>query len=97
MPSNFLSFPNGDVIISIPPNDVYRLHSDVLRRSSPTHLGVLLAPEHGAQLAKAAVSGGCFTRYKLELIPSKEHPNGIFHRKVCIWPRDLVSHSRISV
>jgi hypothetical protein len=83
-PSEFPSFSNGDVVITIPPSDVYNLHSDVLKRCSPNHLGALLAPKYAAQLTKAAVSSGCSTRYKLALEYSDENANGVFRRKVCI-------------
>ncbi|EED17550.1 hypothetical protein TSTA_113710 [Talaromyces stipitatus ATCC 10500] len=75
-PSELPSFHNGDVVIVIHADEVYQLHSDVLRRCSPNNLRQLVAPEHVAQLVKAAVNGGCFTRYRLVLESSEKHPNG---------------------
>lgn len=83
-PSEFPNFHNGDVMVVINANEIYQLHSDVLRRCSPNHLGLLVAPAHAAQLVKAAVNGGCFTRYKLALEPSEGHQNGVFRRRVCL-------------
>lgn len=45
-------------------------------------MGRLLAKEHAANLVKAAERAGAKTRYKLELKPSRDHPNGLFVRKV---------------
>jgi hypothetical protein len=78
----FPNFNNGDVLISIPPSEIYYLHADVLRRCSPRFMGRLLAQEHAANLAKAAERAGAKTRFKLELKQSRDHPNGIFVRKV---------------
>ncbi|OKL61235.1 hypothetical protein UA08_03852 [Talaromyces atroroseus] len=80
-PSEFPFFNNGDVLIIVPPSDVYKLHSDVLKRCSPKHMGALLASKYAAQLTKAAVSSGCFTRFKLALEYSEDHPNGALQRK----------------
>ncbi|CRG87700.1 hypothetical protein PISL3812_04720 [Talaromyces islandicus] len=80
-PATFPHFTNDDVLISIPPGEIYHLHADVLRRCSPRFMGKLLAPQHAATLAKAAERAGAKTRFKLELMPSRDHPNGIFVRK----------------
>jgi hypothetical protein len=83
-PSEFPNFHNGDVMVVIHATEIYQLHSDVLRRCSPHHLGLLVAPAHAANLVKAAVNGGRFTRYKVVLEPSEGHQNGVFRRKVCL-------------
>jgi hypothetical protein len=79
--AEFPLFPNGDVTLIIPLGDVYKLHSDVLRRCSG-HFADLLTAENGAKLKKAAERSGVYTRYKLDLVPSMEHPNGVFQMKV---------------
>lgn len=82
--SEFPNFHNGDVMVVIHANEIYQLHSDVFRRCSPEYLGLLVAQSHAAQLVRAAVNGGCFTRYKLVLEPSEACHNGVFRRKVCL-------------
>lgn len=83
-PSEFPNFHNGDVMVVIPPTEIYQLHSDVLRRCSPHHLGQLVAPANAASLIKAALYSGHFTRYKLVLRPSEGHQTGVFRREVCL-------------
>ncbi|GAM36575.1 hypothetical protein TCE0_018r05765 [Talaromyces pinophilus] len=80
-PSEFPNFHNGDVMVVINATEIYQLHSDVLRRCSPHHLGLLVAPANAANLIKAAVNSGRFTRYKLVLRASEGYQNGVFRRE----------------
>lgn len=80
--SEFPSFHNGDVLVVIHANELYQLHSEVLRRCSPKHFGNLVDPRYAAHLTKAAQNARCFTRYKLVLQPSAIHSNGVFQRQV---------------
>jgi hypothetical protein len=81
-PSEFPNFHNGDVMVVINATEIHQLHSDVLRRCSPHHLGLLVAPANAANLIKAAVNSGRFTRYKLVLRASEGYQNGVFRREV---------------
>lgn len=74
-------FPNGDVILIIPVGNVYKLHSDILRRCSG-FFADHLTEENGAKLKRAAERSGVHTRYKFDLTPSVEQPHGVFQMKV---------------
>ena len=61
-----LSFPDGDVVVSLANGCSYQLHAGVLRRNS-TKLSSMLAEEHGAVLTAKAKKAGISVRYRLVL------------------------------
>lgn len=69
--NEFPHFNDGDVLVIITHTRRYKLHSAVLRRSSPT-LVALLDESPAADLSKYAKKKGVTTRYRLQLV---ENPN----------------------
>ncbi|KAM0715216.1 hypothetical protein Q7P37_009681 [Cladosporium fusiforme] len=65
--NDFPQFNDGDVLIIITPSRRYKLHSAVLRRSSPT-LATILDEEAAVELSKNARRKGVTTRFRLHLI-----------------------------
>ena len=65
------SHRDGDVLVVITEARKYKLHSAVLRRSSPTLLA-LLDESPAADLSKYAKKKGVTTKYRLQLV---DNPN----------------------
>jgi hypothetical protein len=64
---DFPHFVDGDVLIIITPSRRYKLHSDILRRSSPTFMA-LLAQDAAVELNKYARKKGVTVRYRLHMV-----------------------------
>jgi hypothetical protein len=64
---DFPHFIDGDVLIIITPSRRYKLHSDILRRSSPTFMA-LLAQDAAVNLNKYAKKKGVTVRYRLHMV-----------------------------
>lgn len=69
--NNFPEFADGDVLVVITAARRYKLHSTVLRRSSPT-LAALLNQLAPAELKSSARKRGTTTKYRLHLINNPE-------------------------
>lgn len=69
--NNFPDFTDGDVLIIITSARRYKLHSSVLRRSSPT-LVSLLDEAPAADLSSKARKKGTTVRYRLHLDENEE-------------------------
>lgn len=70
--NDFPHFADGDVLVIITASRRYKLHSTVLRRSSPT-FATLLDEEAAVELSRNARRKGVTTRYRLHLM---ENENG---------------------
>ena len=64
---DFPHFTDGDVLIIITPSRRYKLHSDILRRSSPTFTA-LLDQDAAVDLSRNAKKKGVTTRYRLHMV-----------------------------
>jgi len=71
--NNFPEFADGDVLVVITAARRYKLHSAVLRRSSPT-LSALLDGVAAADLSSKVRRRGVTTKYRLHLI---DNPEGV--------------------
>lgn len=67
MDNDFPHFPDGDVLILITSSRRYKLHSAILRRSSPT-FAALLDEQTATVLSKNARKKGVTTRFRLHLV-----------------------------
>jgi hypothetical protein len=63
---DFPHFIDGDVLIVVTPSRRYKLHSDILRRSSPTFMA-LLDQDAAVNLSKLAKKKGVTTRWRLHI------------------------------
>lgn len=79
--SSFPMFSDGDVMLVISPEHLYRLHSSVLKRCSGFFASVL-TESRAAKLATQAMRAGNTLRFYLQLIYSPANPNGVFQMKV---------------
>jgi len=64
---DFPHFTDGDVLIIVTPSRRYKLHSDILRRSSPTFMA-LLDQDAAVDLSRNAKKKGVTTRYRLHMV-----------------------------
>lgn len=69
--NDFPHFTDGDILIVITTARRYKLHSSVLRRSSPT-LAALLDEAPPTDLSRTAKKKGVTTRYRLHLVESED-------------------------
>jgi len=67
---NFPHFVDGDVLVIVTSSRRYKLHSDILRRSSPT-FKALLDHDVAVNLSKPARKKGITIRYRLHMIENK--------------------------
>jgi hypothetical protein len=74
--NGFPHFIDGDVLIVVTPSRRYKLHSDILRRSSPTFMALL---DQGAavDLSRQAKKKGTTTRYRLHMVQNNN--GGVRH------------------
>ncbi|KAL2003981.1 hypothetical protein VTN02DRAFT_1277 [Thermoascus thermophilus] len=75
--SSFPIFNDGDVRLIIPPDNIYQLHSTVLKRSSGFFAGAL-TESNAAKLHSKAKKFGVTVRFQLHLVYSPANPNGVF-------------------
>lgn len=77
--NDFPHFADGDVLIVISASRRYKLHSQMLRRVSPTCVA-LLDEDAAAELSKNAKKRGINTRFRLHLVENQNagirHPSG---------------------
>lgn len=64
---DFPHFVDGDVLVITTPSRRYKLHSDILRRSSPTFMA-LLDQDAAVDLSRNAKKKGVTTRYRLHMV-----------------------------